>query len=198
MTLKNRSTKSPIIFIAIDGKGGAGKSTLAKQLSEMLKVEIIHTDDFTTFDKPAYDGSDKVIEEVFNPIIRGSRSLSYERLQVWPGEPTMVKNQAISDVMLIEGCGVSCEKFRPYLSYVITTSLDDDIRIKRIIARDVVDGGRSSEENDRIGKLWEEKENEYFSQDDPLLRSDLIIDTNDQYNVENIIAKLSSLIDYTS
>lgn len=193
MTLKNRSTQSPIIFIAIDGKGGAGKSTLAKQLGDRLKIETIHTDDFTTFDKPAYDGSDKVIEAVFRPIIKGNRSLSYERLQIWPGESSIIENQPVTDVMLIEGCGVSCKKFRPYLSYVITTNLDDDTRIKRIIARDVVDGGRSSEENDRIGKLWEEKENQYFSQDNPLLRSDLIIDTNDQYDIEKIVAELSSI-----
>jgi uridine kinase len=192
MSLKNRSTKSSIIFIAIDGKGGAGKSTLSQQLCDELNVGVIHTDDFTTFDKPAYDGSDLVIEKVFKPIVDGHRKLSYKRLQVWPGEPSFVEDQIISDIMLIEGCGVSCEKFRPYLSYVVTIKLDDSVRIKRIIERDVVDGGRSSEENDRIGKLWEEKGNEYFSKDNPFSRSDAIVDSMNQYNIKQIITSLSN------
>jgi Ni2+-binding GTPase involved in maturation of urease and hydrogenase len=193
MNLKNRSAEFPIIFIAIDGKGGAGKSTLASQLSEVLEAGVIHTDDFTTFDKPAYRGSDLVIEKVFNPIIEGQRNLSYERLQVWPGEPHFVQDQAVTDVMLIEGCGVSCEKFRPYLSYVITVDLDDDIRIKRIIERDVVVGGRSSEENDRVGKLWEAGEIEYFSNDNPLSRSDMVVDSTDRYDTKQIMIKLSKI-----
>ncbi|MDN5274461.1 MAG: hypothetical protein JWP06_362 [Candidatus Saccharibacteria bacterium] len=193
MNLKNRSPKFPIIFIAIDGKGGAGKSTLASQLSELLKTGVIHTDDFTTFDKPAYGGSDLVIEKVFKPIIEGRRNLSYERLQVWPGEPHFVQDQVVTDIMLIEGCGVSCEKFRPYLSYVITVDLDDDIRIKRIIERDVVVGGRSSEENDRVGKLWEAGEVEYFSSDNPLSRSDMVVDSTDLYDIKQIMIKLSKI-----
>ncbi len=102
-----------------------------------------------------------------------------------------MQDQVVTDVMLIEGCGVSCEKFRPYLSYVITVDLDDDIRIKRIIERDVIVGGRSSEENDRIGKLWEAGEAEYFSRDNPLLRSDVVVDSTDQYDIKRIMAKLA-------
>lgn len=37
---------SPVKVVAVDGHGGAGKSTLALELSEMLGAEIIHTDDF--------------------------------------------------------------------------------------------------------------------------------------------------------
>src|SRR5581483_4355313 len=40
-------------IIAIDGPGGAGKSTLAEQLSQKLgNAPILHTDDFASWDNP--------------------------------------------------------------------------------------------------------------------------------------------------
>lgn len=188
--LLNTSSKSPIIFIAIDGKGGAGKSTLAAALAKELDAEIIHTDDITTFDRPTFDGADAVIEKVFDPINRGEKTLSYDRLQVWPGEAERVFDQNVTDIMIIEGCGVSCEKFRPYLSYVIVTELDDNTRIKRIIERDVIEGGRDESDNDEIGKIWEMAENKYFEHDDPRIRSNLIVNSVSDFDVTAILKSL--------
>jgi hypothetical protein len=67
-----------IFFIAVDGHGGSGKSTLAKQLSEKLNAEIIHTDDFASWDNPLNWWS-LVIKRVFEPIKSGSKTLSYPR-----------------------------------------------------------------------------------------------------------------------
>ena len=40
-------------IIAIDGPGGAGKSSLAEQLSKELgNALILHTDDFASWEKP--------------------------------------------------------------------------------------------------------------------------------------------------
>lgn len=36
--------------VAVDGHGGAGKSTLAAKLSEMLGAETVHTDEFQVYD----------------------------------------------------------------------------------------------------------------------------------------------------
>ncbi|MDB5160983.1 MAG: putative uridine kinase, partial [Candidatus Saccharibacteria bacterium] len=47
---KNSPADFPVQIIAIDGHGGAGKSTLAENLSRELGAEIIHTDDFATWD----------------------------------------------------------------------------------------------------------------------------------------------------
>lgn len=192
MNLQNKSDIFPVTFIAVDGRGGAGKTTLANELAAALGVSVVHTDDFTAFDRPAYDGADLVIEKVFAPIQRGEKTLSYGRLQIWPGEPDKVVDQPVTDVMVIEGCGVSCAKFRPYLSYVIVAELEDDERNRRLITRDVNQGGRSPEENDRIGKLWGEKEEEYFAHDDPRKRSDLIVNSREAFDISGIITELQS------
>jgi uridine kinase len=44
----------PVKVVAVDGHGGAGKSTLALELSELLGAEIIHTDDFASPENPVY------------------------------------------------------------------------------------------------------------------------------------------------
>jgi len=51
-----RSSKSPVgmttRIIAIDGPGGAGKSSLAEHLAHELDAPIVHTDDFASWDNP--------------------------------------------------------------------------------------------------------------------------------------------------
>jgi DNA helicase TIP49 (TBP-interacting protein) len=42
--------------IAIDGPGGAGKTTLAAWLAEALGAAVIHTDDFASSENPSSGG----------------------------------------------------------------------------------------------------------------------------------------------
>ena len=39
-------------IVAIDGQGGAGKSTLASLLAQQLDAPIIQTDDFASWENP--------------------------------------------------------------------------------------------------------------------------------------------------
>ena len=39
-------------LVGIDGHGGSGKSTLAELLADHLGAEIIHTDDFASWEEP--------------------------------------------------------------------------------------------------------------------------------------------------
>lgn len=191
MSLKNKSKIFPVTIVAVDGKGGAGKSTLGNMLGEYLNATVIHSDDFTSFEEPAYDGADLLVEKVFDPIMKGERNLSYSRLQVWPGEPKEIINQPVTEIMILEGCGASCEKFRPYISYTVAVELDDSTRYERVNERDVIQGGRSPEESKRINKLWDEKEREYFAKDDPTKRADVVVTSALPFNIEPIVKELS-------
>ena len=71
-----------VVFIAVDGHGGSGKSTLANWLKERLQAEIIHTDDFASFDNPLNWWSN-LVKEVFEPIKKGANSLSYQPSSWW-------------------------------------------------------------------------------------------------------------------
>ena len=55
-------------IIAIDGCGGAGKSTLAAQISAALgSCPVIHTDDFASWDNPL-GWYDRMIDQVLKPL----------------------------------------------------------------------------------------------------------------------------------
>ena len=70
-----RSSKSPVgmttRIIAIDGPGGAGKSSLAEHLAHELDAPIVHTDDFASWDNPIEWWPD-VIEKV--RVVIGERA----------------------------------------------------------------------------------------------------------------------------
>ena len=66
--------------IGIDGHGGSGKSTLAAHLGERLRAEIVHTDDFASWDNPK-DWWPLLIERIFEPLKSRGRTLSYPRSQ---------------------------------------------------------------------------------------------------------------------
>ncbi len=74
----NSKNNFPVFLIAIDGHGGSGKSTLAALLSEELSAEIIHTDDFASWNKPL-DWWPRLVEQALEPVRNGEKSLNYER-----------------------------------------------------------------------------------------------------------------------
>jgi thymidylate kinase len=53
LVLSKQPDENNTLFIAVDGHGGSGKSTLAKWLAEKYKAEIIHTDDFASWNSPS-------------------------------------------------------------------------------------------------------------------------------------------------
>lgn len=58
-------------IVAIDGRGGAGKSTLAARLSELLGgAPVVHTDDFASWDNPI-DWWPELLAQVLEPLARG-------------------------------------------------------------------------------------------------------------------------------
>ncbi|MBT7203398.1 MAG: hypothetical protein HN867_07910, partial [Deltaproteobacteria bacterium] len=55
-------------IVAIDGCGGAGKSTLATKLAVLLDdCPVIHTDDFASWDHPL-DWYPRMIAQVLEPL----------------------------------------------------------------------------------------------------------------------------------
>lgn len=105
-----------IVFIAIDGHGGSGKSTVAEFLSKKLGAEIIHTDDFAGWDNPE-NWWPLIIERVFDPIKNGNKTLSYPRSKWWETHnPEPVVDQPVTKIMILEGVTALRSEFRPYIS----------------------------------------------------------------------------------
>lgn len=166
---------SNITFIAVDGHGGSGKSSLAEFLSNELNAEIIHTDDFASWDNPT-DWWPSVIKNVFEKIEKGEKTLSYPRSKWWKDHnPEPVRNQQVTNIMLIEGVSSMRKEFAPYIGLGIFVDTPRDICLERGIQRDM-STGKSKEEVTKLWNDWLDEEDSYFDKDNPMQRADIIVD----------------------
>src|SRR6185312_7981652 len=56
--------------VAVDGLGGAGKTTLAERLAAELGAAVVHTDDFAGWDNPV-DWWPQLLAQVLEPLADG-------------------------------------------------------------------------------------------------------------------------------
>lgn len=112
----NRPFLAASKIVAIDAPGGAGKSTLAMDLSrELDNCPIVHTDELATWDVPLL-WYPRMIEQVLEPLKlnRTARYQKYDwnlkRLGEWLEVPA-------ARVVILEGVSSARKAFRPYLSF---------------------------------------------------------------------------------
>lgn len=136
----------PVKIVAVDGHGGSGKSTLAAKLAKELNAEIIHTDDFASWDNPT-NWWPNLRDTVLEPIKHGAKTLSYQPSSWAPDHhPEPIKDQAVTPIVILEGVSSARKEFRPYLSYAVWVETPKEVCIARGVERD---GGDMREQ-------WEE------------------------------------------
>jgi uridine kinase len=165
------------LLIAIDGRGGSGKTTLAALLMKKLNAQLIQTDDFASWDNP-YDWSQLVIERVFEPIKNGAKTLNYPRSKWWENhQPEPVVDQPVTNIMILEGVSSLRKEFRDYISIGIFVNTPREICLKRGIERDINnDTGKTEAEIIAMWEKWAAAEDEYINRDKPQDYADIVID----------------------
>ncbi|MBT4609450.1 MAG: hypothetical protein HOM68_14225 [Gemmatimonadetes bacterium] len=152
--------------IAVDGPGGAGKSTFAAQLALGLgNVQIVHTDDFASWDNPI-DWWPKLRESVLVPLAAGDSAVYVPTS--WEDE---VKSQVVvqpAQFVVLEGVSASRQAFQPYLAYSIWIETPRDVRLRRGLERDGLEARERWEE-------WMADEDLYIARENPADRADLIV-----------------------
>ena len=163
------------IFIAVDGHGGSGKSTVAEYLSGQLKAEIIHTDDFASWDNPL-NWWPKVIQKVFEPINQGEETLNYDRSKWWENHnPEPAVNQPVTRIMILEGVSSMRKEFEPFININIFIDTPRELCFQRGIERDL-SSGKSREELEAMWNNELDGEEGYMQRDDPKSKADIIIE----------------------
>ena len=153
-------------IIAIDGLGGAGKSSFAKHLSAALDVaEIVHTDDFASWDNQL-DWWPELIQRLLVPLSQ-DQVARFKRSQ-WAGDERGWAEVRPADFVILEGVTASSAAFRPYLAYSVWIEAPPELRLRRGLQRDG-DNAREQWES------WMTEEERYRTAERPEETADLVV-----------------------
>jgi uridine kinase len=153
--------------LAVDGSGGAGKSSFAARLAPVLDgCQIVHTDDFASWDNPVNWWPD-LIQKVLDPLSRGEAA----RFEPSPWEPGAQREHidvVPAAFLILEGVTASRDVFRPYLTYTIWIEASLDLRLRRGLERD-------GQEARAQWESWIAEEEAYRRRERPDLRANLVV-----------------------
>ena len=153
-------------IVAVDGLGGAGKSSFARHLARALGATIVETDDFASWENPV-DWWPRLIEELLLPISR-NETARFER-SVWgPDMEPETREVDAAEILILEGVTASREAFRPYLTYAIWVESPPELRLRRGLERDGEDALEAWRE-------WMVEEDRYRERERPDERADLVV-----------------------
>jgi uridine kinase len=154
-------------IIAIDGPGGAGKTSLAARLADELGgVPVLHTDDFASPDN-AFDWWPRVIDEVLEPLVR-NRSVRFRRTDWEDRQRELWAEVEPADFVILEGVSASRAAFQPFLTYSIWIETPRDLRLQRGLVRDGQEARAQWEQ-------WMAQEDGYIERERPQDRADLVV-----------------------
>lgn len=161
-------TPAPVI-IAIDGRSGAGKTTLAIELAALLrnhhKVALFHLEDIYPGWNGLTAGIERYVSTVLTPLSRGehARWVSWDWANHYDGDARVT---APAEIVIVEGVGAASLKARPLLSAVIWADSPDSVRRVRALQRD---GGTYEPFWDQ----WAAQEEEWLAEDDVPQEADI-------------------------
>jgi anthranilate synthase component 1/para-aminobenzoate synthetase len=127
------------VIIAIDGRSGAGKTTLAVELAARLRahhrVSLFHLEDIYPGWNGLIAGIDRYVATVLEPLSRGDAATwtSWDWEKHYDGDSRITLP---AEIVVIEGVGAAAAAARPLLSAVIWADSPDDIRRSRALGRD--------------------------------------------------------------
>jgi uridine kinase len=120
--------------VALEGRSGAGKTSLAGELAAALSCPVVHMDDLY----PGWDGLAASVplarDHVLEPLRRGADPrwprYDWERegYDGWAGV-------RVADRLVIEGCGAGAADLRPYLSLLLWVEAPRAERGRRLARR---------------------------------------------------------------
>lgn len=158
----------PVRLVAVDGPGGAGKSTFASLLSDALGgAPVVHTDDFASWDDPL-GWWPRMLEQVVEPLAAGARA-RYQRYD-WP-TATLAEwiDLEPEPVVIIEGVSSGRAEWSEHLSVVVWVETPRDERLRRGLDRDGPDALADWE-------AWGAAEDAHYRNDPVRRRADVIVD----------------------
>lgn len=179
--------KNSTVLVAIDGPGGAGKSSFADGLRESdPTIQIVQMDDFY---RPSAErtrsrsevGSEfdwrRLRRQVLEPL-RRDRPARYQRYD-WPSD-RLAEWHSINagGIVVVEGAYSMRTELADLFDFSIWVESPSDVRLARGLARD----GEAMRE--RWTSEWMPEEDRYATLQDPAERADLVVDGTVPYRAD--------------
>ncbi|MFE9916986.1 uridine kinase [Micromonospora sp. NPDC005553] len=156
--------------IAIDGRGGAGKTTLAGRLRQVEPSSaIVHTDD-VAWNHAYFDWGGILTENVLRPLHRGEPVDFRPDAWISHDRAGSIIVPADLDFVWVEGTGIIREEIAPWLDASIYLQGDLDEQERLLVDRD----GDSSEQREHVAS-WLREELPFMLREQPWLRATLIV-----------------------
>jgi uridine kinase len=157
-------------LIAVDGRGGAGKSTLVERLRAIVPASgIVHTDD-VAWNQAYFDWGALMVENILRPLHRGDAVEFRPPAWVEHGRPGAIRVPAGVDVVWVEGTGIIREEFAGWIDASIWVQGDLDEQERRLVARD----GDAPEQQEHIA-AWLAEELPLLRREQPWLRATVVV-----------------------
>jgi hypothetical protein len=164
------------MIVAVDGRSGGGKSTLAAKLQIAgPRSAIVHTDDIA-WHHSLFGWAELLATGVLEPV-RAGRAVAY-RPPPWDerGRPGAVEVPGGLELLIVEGVGAGQRDLTPLLDALIWVQSDHAEAERRGLARDIDSGVNGDEEASRaFWQSWMAEELPFVAQQRPWERADVIV-----------------------
>jgi len=156
------------VVIAVDGRSGAGKTTIASAVAEAIDARVVALEDLYGGWDGLEAGIARLVSAVLRPLAAGAQASV-------PRYDWTAKNWAtpwplpVPERLVVEGVGAGARTVAPYTSLLVWVELAASARRERALARD--------------GKLyaphwrrWAAQEDAYIERERPRKRADCLIE----------------------
>ncbi|MFE4968937.1 uridine kinase [Streptomyces sp. NPDC056660] len=156
--------------IAIDGRGGAGKTTLAERLRKVVpNSAIVHTDDIA-WNHAYFDWGAVVVENILRPLHRGEAVDFRPAAWITHARPGSITVPAGADFIWVEGTGVIREELAPWWDASVWMQGDLDEQERLSAVRD----GDSPGQREHVAN-WLLEELPFMLREQPWARATVIL-----------------------
>ncbi|WP_323959408.1 aminodeoxychorismate synthase component I [Arthrobacter sp. JZ12] len=170
MASKSAHAVVPLI-IAVDGRSGAGKTTLAVELAALLRqhhtVSLFHLEDIY----PGWDGlaggMERYVRSVLTPLAAGSPA-AWTAWDWTADDDGETRTTLPADIVVVEGVGAACAAARELVDVVVWIEADENLRRTSALERD-------GDTYAPFWQRWSDQEERWLASDNPAEDADLLV-----------------------
>ena len=158
-------------LVAVDGRSGSGKSSLADSLVPLLGASLIRMDDLYEGWSGLETSERRLHRWVVEPLATGA-PVRWRRFDWATGEYAEWHEQAPSGVLIVEGCGAARDSLDWAYSTILWVEADESVRRRRLEQRGDWSTYRAH------AQQWADDEQALFARERTRERANLIVDND--------------------